>query len=216
MTKVLAIVIRIVGVIVFLLGAALAANAFRYANFDFTYGFLKLKQDAIATGWYLPAYYSHVLVAGLILLIGFFQLHPTWGQRWKKLHRSLGYIYVMGILFFSAPGGLVMSFFINRGPWVLTSFIVQACLWFYCTAMAFDHIRKKDITAHREWMWRSFALTFAAITLRIYIFVASYFVDLKTPTAYATIAWLSWLLNIIVIEFYLRGSGIFAKKIHTL
>jgi hypothetical protein len=113
----------------------------------------------------------------------------------------------MGILFFAAPGGLVMSLFINRGPWVLASFVVQASLWFYCTAMAFDRIRKKDIAAHRRWMWRSYALTAAAITLRVYIFICSYQVDLSQPRAYATLAWLSWVPNLLVAELYLRRKA---------
>jgi hypothetical protein len=204
--KALSILIKVVGVIVFLLGAALAYNALSYINFDSRYGFLRLKQEAIATGWYLPAYYSHVLFGGLILMVGFFQLHPTWGHRWKKLHRAFGYFYVMGILFLSAPGGMVMSFFINRGPFVLLSFVAQCTLWFFCTAMAFDRIRKRDIEAHRQWMWRSFALTFAAITLRVYIFIVSFSVDLSQPGAYATLAWLSWVPNLIIAEMFIRSA----------
>ncbi len=202
--KVIGWFVKAAGVIVFLLGVSLAYNALTYAKFDSTYGFLKLKQEAIATGWYLPAYYSHVLFGGLILVVGFFQLHPAWGLRWRKLHRAFGYYYVMGILFFSAPGGMVMSFFIGRGPIVLTSFVAQCTLWFFFTAMAFDRIKKRDIQAHREWMWRSFALTFAAITLRVYIFIISFSVDLSQPGAYATLAWLSWVPNLMVVELYLR------------
>src|SRR5688572_13770774 len=101
-------------IILLLLAVPLAFNALSYINFDTTYGFLRLKKFAIETGWYLPAYYSHVLFAGIILLIGFFQIHPTWGLRWRKLHRAFGKVYVGGILFFSAPGGLIMSLFINR------------------------------------------------------------------------------------------------------
>jgi uncharacterized membrane protein YozB (DUF420 family) len=156
------------------LGVLLAANALSYINFDPQYGFLRLKQEAIATGLYLPFYYSHVLVAGLILLIGFFQLHPASMRKYRRIHRITGYIYVMGILFFAAPGGLVMSFFIGRGPLVLASFLCQSVLWFWFTAMALEKIRRGDIEAHKQWMWRSFALTFAAITLRVYIFFVSW------------------------------------------
>jgi hypothetical protein len=113
----------ILGIIVFFFILILSLNALSYINFDITYGFLRLKQTAIGTGWYLPAYYSHVLVAGLILLIGFFQLNTRFSLRWRPLHRFLGKCYGYGILLFAAPGGLVMSFFIQRGPWVLTSFI---------------------------------------------------------------------------------------------
>jgi hypothetical protein len=186
------------------LAVLLAFNALSYVNFDPQYGFLKLKQTAIATGWYLPFYYSHVLVAGGILVAGIFQLHPVSRKKYPRVHRWLGYYYVMGILFFAAPGGLVMSFFIDRGPAVLSSFLLQTALWFYCTSMAFNRIRKKDIEGHRAWMWRSYALTFAAVTLRVYIFFTSWSVNLAEPGAYATLAWLSWLPNLIVIELYLR------------
>ncbi|HEX6891845.1 MAG TPA: DUF2306 domain-containing protein, partial [Chryseolinea sp.] len=103
-------------VVLLLLAIPLSINALSYLNLDSQYGFLGLKKDAIATGWYLPAYYAHVIIAAIILLIGFFQVHPTFGLRWRKTHRLLGKIYVGGILLFSAPGGLVMSMFINRGP----------------------------------------------------------------------------------------------------
>jgi hypothetical protein len=182
----------------------LAFNALSYINFDPQYGFLKLKQKAIATGWYLPFYYSHVLVAGGILVAGIFQLHPISRKKFPRVHRWLGYYYVMGILFFAAPGGLVMSFFIDRGPAVLVSFLVQTALWFYCTGMAFNLIRKKDIDGHRAWMWRSYALTFAAVTLRVYIFFTSWSINLAEPGAYALLAWLSWVPNLIVAELYIQ------------
>ena len=187
-------------IIVLLLAVLLAANALSYANFDAHYGFLKLKQQAIASGWYLPAYYSHVLISGLILVAGFFQLFPWSSGKFPRVHRALGYFYVTGILFFAAPGALGMSLFIGRGPWVLSSFLLQGVLWFYFTAVAFREIRKRNIAAHKRWMWRSYALTFAAITLRVYIFILSREVDLSRPEMYAALAWLSWVPNLVVVE----------------
>ena len=190
-----------------LLALSLAYNAMTYINFDPGFGFLKLKQRAIATGWYLPFYYSHVLIAGIILIVGLFQIHPKSNRRFPQFHRILGYVYVIGILFFAAPGGLVMSLFIERGPWVLASFLVQSILWFYFTAIAFNRIRKKDIASHQNFMWRSYALTFAAITLRVYIFFTSWSVDLSLPSSYATLAWLSWLPNLALVEFLIYARA---------
>lgn len=203
MTKFFSWIINTIGFFIFILGVALALNALTYLNFDVRYGFLKLKQQAIATGWYLPAYYSHVLVSALILVSGFFQVNAI-SRRWPSIHRALGYVYVMGILFFAAPGGLVMSLFINRGSIVLTSFFVQGTLWFVFTAIAFNRVRQHDIESHREWMWRSFALTLAAITLRIYIFIFSYSTDLSQPVAYSVLSWLSWVPNLLLVEWWLR------------
>jgi hypothetical protein len=189
--------------IVLVLALILAVNALSYANFDARYGFLRLKQQAIQTGWYLPAYYSHVLISGVILVAGLFLVFPA-SRNFPRVHRTLGYVYVMGILFFSAPGALGMSLFIQRGPGVLASFLLQGVLWFYFTAVAFSRIRQKDITGHKQWMWRSYALTFAAVTLRLYIYLASSSVDLSSPKAYALLAWLSWVPNLLVAELLIN------------
>lgn len=197
---------RIAFALLIILAVPLAMNALTYFNFDSTYGFLQLKEKAIATGWYLPAYYAHVLAAAFILLIGIFQLHPASRRRWPVWHRTFGKVYVGGILFFSAPGGMVMSFFINRGPWVLSSFIVQCSLWFVFTYLAYYYIRQGNVKAHEQWMLRSYALTLAAITLRIYVFASSWSVDLSQPMAYATIAWLSWVPNLLVCEVWIKNK----------
>jgi hypothetical protein len=189
-----------------ILATLLAVNALSYSNFDPHYGFLKLKQTAIATGWYLPFYYAHVLIGGIILMIGLFQLLPSSHSKFRKWHRRLGYVYVVGILFLAAPGGFVMSLFINRGPLVLASFVLQSLLWFYFTLMAFIEIRRRSFVSHRNYMWRSYALTFAAITLRIYIFFSSWGYDLSQPAAYATLAWLSWLPNLLIAEYFITRA----------
>lgn len=186
-----------------ILAAPLALNGLSYLNFDFDYRFLMLKQQAIASGWYLPAYYSHVIIASIILLIGIFQINASWQQRWPSLHRSLGKIYVFGVLGFSGPGGFIMSLFIQRGPWVLASFVLQGMAWILSTYLAYHYIKKKNIELHRHWMWRSYSLTLAAITLRAYVFMGSWSWDLSQPTAYATIAWLSWVPNLLICEIYI-------------
>ena len=184
----------------------LSINALSYLNLDSRYGFLRLKQEAIKTGWYLPAYYGHVIIAALILLIGFNQIVPAFRAKSIRIHRWLGKFYVGGILFFAAPGGFTMSLFINRGPLVLTSFILQCACWIAFTSLAYISIRRGNISAHQAWMTRSFALTLAAITLRLYVFIFSWWIDLSQPLAYATIAWSSWVLNWVVAEFYINSK----------
>jgi hypothetical protein len=191
-------------VLFILLGVILALNTFTYLNFDPAYGFLLLKQEAVATGIYLPFFYCHIFAGGLILLAGFLQFRGSLRASRPGIHRAAGYVYVIGILFFAAPGGLVMSFFINRGPLVLLSFIAQGTLWAYFTGAALTAIRNGQVNAHRRWMVRSFALTAAAITLRIYIFAFSWKVDLNQPAAYAVLAWMSWVPNLGVAEWIIR------------
>jgi hypothetical protein len=191
--------------LLFLLGVALTINALTYLNFDPEYGFLKIKSAAVATGKYLPFYYLHVLFGGLILIAGFIQVSKWFRSKWISIHRKVGYFYVIGILFLAAPGGLGMSFFVDRGPLVLLSFLLQVSLWFYFTLVAFLKIKKRDVIAHELWMWRSFSLTLAAITLRVYIFFSSFYFDLSQPGAYAIIAWASWAPNLLLVEYFKKG-----------
>lgn len=203
-----AVVFWLLSVLLIFLVVPLAYNAWTYFNFDSTYGFLRLKQKAIATGWYLPAYYSHVLVSALILLVGTFQIFTNLSLRIRTLHRVLGRCYAFGIIFFAAPGGLVMSFFIERGPVVLASFVTQTLAWVVTTALAVNFIRKGNRAEHRVWMIRSYAITLAAVTLRLYTFIFSWSFDLSQPEAYEYIAWASWIVNLVIAEIFLKISRV--------
>lgn len=201
---------RIFWGILFLLGLSLSINTLTYFNFQRAYGFLRLKQAAVSSGFYLPFYYSHVLISGLVLLSGFAQVSTWFRNRWMNLHRVIGYFYVIGVLFFAAPGALGMSFFVERGNVVFISFVTQSVLWFWFTLKAYQVIKQNDIRAHQVWMWRSFSLALAAISLRVYIFFASFYFDLNQEPAYAIIALLSWIPNLIVVELsVVRASSNF-------
>ncbi len=52
----------------------------------------------------------------------------------------------------------------------------------------------------RVWMIRSYALTFAAVTLRIWL-PLSQVAGLPFAQAYPAIAWFCWVPNLIVVEW---------------
>jgi hypothetical protein len=70
--------------------------------------------------------------------------------------------------------------------------------------LAYLAIREGDVTRHRRWMVRNFALTFAAVTLRLYL-PASAGAGLGFGPAYAAIAWLCWVPNLVVAEWIVRS-----------
>jgi hypothetical protein len=113
----------------------------------------------------------------------------------------LGKIYVFGVLFFAAPGAYVMTFFINRGPAVFASFLIQNTLWILFTFYAWRLVMNGRIDDHIQMMRRSYSLAFAAVTLRLYIWLFSVWghgVDFKYN--YMIIAFASWVPNLIVAE----------------
>jgi hypothetical protein len=63
---------------------------------------------------------------------------------------------------------------------------------------------RKDFVAHERWMIRSFALTFGAVTLRIYLPLAIIQNQGEFPLdAYRIIAWAAWVPNLIVAELFI-------------
>ena len=193
----------------------LSAGTFlQYYDFKNHSVFLDLKQTAIKTGWYLPAFYCHIIASSIILLVGFMQFSKRVYNN-RPLHKILGKIYVFGVLFVSAPGAYVMTVFINRGQWFTVSFILQNTLWVICTAAAWLVIKKGDITKHIKMMRRSYALAFGAVTLRFYIFAFTVFGHgVNFNNNYIIISFLSWLPNLLLVELinHYRKSD-FALKV---
>ncbi|MEO3402711.1 DUF2306 domain-containing protein [Mucilaginibacter sp. CAU 1740] len=166
--------------------------------------FLQIKEAAVATGWYLPAFYAHVFGSSIILLAGFFQFTKIVYTN-KPLHRALGKLYVFGVLFFAAPGAYIMTLFINRGTGVFISFLLQNTLWMVFTLAALLQVKGGNINGHIKMMNRSYALAFGAVTLRFYILMFKVFgngVDFNNN--YLIIAFLSWVPNLILVEILLR------------
>jgi uncharacterized membrane protein YozB (DUF420 family) len=162
--------------------------------------FLQLKQAAIKTGWYMPAFYCHIIGSSIILIAGLFQFSKKVYNN-RPLHKVLGKLYVFGVIFFAAPGAYVMTFFINRGPIVFGSFFIQNTLWILFTFYAWRLIMKGRIDEHIQYMRRSFALAFAAVTLRLYIWLFNTLgISIDFTFNYVLIAFASWVPNLIVAE----------------
>lgn len=84
----------------------------------------------------------------------------------------------------------------------LTAKLGFACLalfWIYTGLQAFLAIRQGSVAEHRKWMIRNFSLTFAAVTLRIYI-PSSMIAGVPFEAAHPVIAWLCWVPNLMVSE----------------
>jgi hypothetical protein len=72
------------------------------------------------------------------------------------------------------------------------------------TAVAYGRIRQRDYRRHREWMIRSLAMILAAVTLRLWLpLLVTLHGGVFTP-AYQMVAWLCWVPNLVVAEWYIR------------
>ena len=143
----------------------------------------------------------HAAGAGTALLLGPFQFLPALRRRWPGVHRWTGRAYLAGCLSGGASG-IALAAGTSAGPIAQSGFSAVGLLWIYVTARGWNAAGAGRFPEHRRWMIRSFALTFAAVTLRIYlpICIAS---GLSFAGAYQVIAWLSWVPNAATAELYL-------------
>lgn len=148
---------------------------------------------------------SHAFAAIVALLLGPFQFSARLRRDHPRVHRWAGRAYLgVGVLV-GGLSGLYMSRFAFGGLAARLGFAALALCWLYSGTRAFLAIRRGAVDEHRRWMMRNFALTFAAVTLRLYL-PASVAAGIDFATAYPVIAWLCWVPNVLVAEWLCRGA----------
>jgi hypothetical protein len=143
----------------------------------------------------------HAGLASTALILGALQFFSGIRRRWPAWHRRSGTAYVVCVMLGGAAA-LVLAFGTTSGPVGSAGFGLLAVCWLGATANAWRLARAKDFVRHERWMTRSYALTFAAVTLRLYLPIAAV-AHLDFMAAYRAISFLCWVPNLVVAEILL-------------
>ncbi len=146
------------------------------------------------------ALYAHIGFAPVALAVMPFQFNARLRAGRPRLHRWLGRVYALAILI-SGVAGISLAINSAAGPVAGMGFGLLAVLWLATTARAVWLAMQRRIAEHQVWMIRSAALTFAAVTLRLYLPLLA--VGFGFETGYLLVAWLCWVPNLIVVEWWL-------------
>jgi hypothetical protein len=177
-----------------------------YFSFRYDIDFLLTKQLILHIVSWRVAFYTHISSSLFVLFFGVFQFTKPFLLKRPKLHRVIGKAYVLLVLLLSAPSGLIMAFYANGGIWAKTSFILVSLLWWYFTFVAYRAAVKGNFKSHKANMYRSYALTLSAITLRTYVFLLPGFLNLHGKEMYTLVSWLSWVPNLLFAEILIRQA----------
>jgi uncharacterized membrane protein len=104
----------------------------------------------------------HTLAGIFALLIGPINFSSRIRNRYLKLHRVLGRVYVVSVFVGAATGVALAS-----GRPGFPGTCGQAAAWVVCTTAAFLTARNRQIIQHRQWMARSYAVTFTFVSSRV-------------------------------------------------
>jgi uncharacterized membrane protein len=111
----------------------------------------------------------HTLAGMFALLVGPVNFSSRIRQRHLQLHRVLGRIYVISV-FVGSFTGIALA----AGRPGLPGTAMQAAAWMICTTAALITARNRQITQHRQWMARSYAVTFTFVSSRVFNLVPAY------------------------------------------
>ncbi|WP_430645168.1 DUF2306 domain-containing protein [Agromyces sp. GXS1127] len=168
----------------------------------------------------LTAFYVHIVAGGLALVTGPFQFWRGLRDRAPRVHRWIGRVSLVAIAV-GGLAGLALAPFSAAGLVGTFGFGALAALWLVSAWRGYRAIRRRDVPSHRAWMIRTFALTYAAVTLRLWLPLlmfaqvpfslaagGGFDADAAFANAYAAVPFLCWLPNLLVAEWLIRRRGL--------
>ncbi|WP_093267510.1 DUF2306 domain-containing protein [Psychrobacillus sp. OK032] len=157
----------------------------------------------LSTFWYIMLF-IHIAASVIALVIGPFTLSTKFREKNIIRHKRLGKLYMIGILF-GGVSGLYLAFYATGGLAGKLGFSLLSIFWLASAYQALVRIKANRVNDHQQWMIRNYALTFAAVTLRIWLPVFMLLLGLERfELSYAIIAWLAWVPNIIIAELFIQ------------
>ncbi|KAB8183434.1 DUF2306 domain-containing protein [Microbispora catharanthi] len=156
---------------------------------------------------------GHIGTAAVALVLGSLQFMPKVRAR-RRVHRTLGRVYLLAGVLPSAVATIPVALWSGR-LMTQVGLTTAAVLWLITGGLAYRAARRRDFTAHRNWMMRNYALTFLAVTARILV---PLFLLVQIPfrgadpgsTGELAISMipigqtLGWVVNLVVVESIIR------------
>jgi uncharacterized membrane protein len=140
----------------------------------------------------------HIAGGVTALTVGLVQLWLGLTNRTAALHRALGKLYV-AVIAVGSIGGFYLALTIPSNVPYAAGLFFLCVAWVITTSMAVFAIRRRNVPQHREWMMRSYAVTFAFVTFRFGV-DALVSQGVSASEAQGVMAWACWALPLLVLE----------------
>jgi hypothetical protein len=171
-----------------------AVSGARYRHFDpVHYGF------HWPTRWWLVA---HLGGGALALSLGPLQFSSALRRRYVQAHRWIGRTYLTGVLVGSLAA-IYMSLNVSPNKAFGVALLFLALAWLTTSSMAYIAVLHRQFAAHREWMIRSYVVTFAFVVFRL-LKDLHIFGNLTTESQSVMRGWAAWAVPLLFAEVALQ------------
>jgi uncharacterized membrane protein len=148
----------------------------------------------------------HTLCGTFALLSGPLQFSTRFRQRHLKLHRVLGRMYLVSVII-GASTGMALAW----GRPGLPGTSMQGAAWIVCTIAAVIAARNRQVSVHRQWMARSYAVTFTFVSSRVLNLLPAYWSHLgDVLSAVGVIAFT--LASILLVDIGLNWHELTTRR----
>jgi hypothetical protein len=164
-------------------------------------------REAYFFGAYRWAFYTHIVVGPITLLLGLLLISDRFRARFPQWHRTLGKVQGMLVLLVLTPSGLWMARYAQTGAVAGAGLALLAVATAVCVLFGWRAAVQRRFADHRRWMTRCFVLLCSAVVLRViggFVTVTG----IGEEWGYPTTAWVSWLGPIAVYEL----SGVVKQR----
>jgi uncharacterized membrane protein YozB (DUF420 family) len=155
------------------------------------------------------------LAGGVVaLLAGVFQLWSGLNASAMRTHPWTGRVYV-GAVIVGALGGIGLAFSsVFLGIAWDVALVSLALAWLAVTGTAFLCIRRRNLKAHKEWMIRSYIITFAFVSFRIIVDYVPYTAwwGISNDDMALAMIWPVWVVPLLVYEISLQSRNLGAER----
>ena len=150
----------------------------------------------------------HIIAASAFCMIGAFEFAPRFRQRHPNWHRAAGrWLMVAGLI--TGLSGIWMTVFYSipqalQGPLLYVVRLLVGAGMAISIVLAWNTIRRKNISAHRAWMMRAYALGQGAGTQALIFVPYSLLVGQPNQIIRDVLMTAAWVVNVILVEWMLR------------
>ena len=153
----------------------------------------------------------HVAAGGVALLSGPVQLWLGLTDRAVHVHRRLGIAYV-GAVGVGSMAAFYLAAHTTLGWGFAAGITGLGVAWIVTTTLAIVAIRRRLIEQHRQWMVRSYVVTFAFVTFRAAWAILQAASIGTQSEQLAMSSWFCWAVPLLIVESVLHGRRIFGKR----
>ena len=147
--------------------------------------------------------WMHLAGGALAMLLGALQFIARLRNRWPRVHRWTGRLYLLAMLIgITGAGGLVAT---SPAPAAIRiAFAATGIAWVITAVVGFVAIRRKCMDVHRRWMIRNYLVTLAPATFRLTLLLPGVMALASPIVMIPALLWLSWMLPLLAYEVIRR------------